>query len=226
MLMASDVGNAVASSTFNITPGPPAKLAFRQQPTSAHGGREYYGAVTVQVQDAYGNGDTANDNSIVTLAITTNPGEGTLRGTSTVAAVNGVATFNKLSINKAGAGYVLTATDGSLTSVASNSFAISGSPVKLAFLQQPGNGTAGVSFAQPVTVVVQDAGGNTVVNNNSSVTLTISANPAGGTLSGSTDRRGGKWRGDVQRLVHKISPAPAIADSSGWLADERGEQQL
>jgi hypothetical protein len=40
----------------------------------------------------------------------------------TVAAVNGVATFSNLSINKAGTGYTLTATDGSLASGTSGSF--------------------------------------------------------------------------------------------------------
>ena len=54
-----------------------------------------------------------SDSSSVTLAIGTNPGSGTLSGTVTVAAVNGVATFSNLSINKAGTGYTLTAADGS-----------------------------------------------------------------------------------------------------------------
>ena len=41
------------------------------------------------------------------MAIGTNPGGGTLSGTTTVAAVAGVATFSNLSINKAGTGYTL-----------------------------------------------------------------------------------------------------------------------
>ena len=58
----------------------------------------------------------------MTLAIGTNPGGGTLSGTTTVAAVNGVATFSNLSINKVGTGYTLTASDGSLTAATSSSF--------------------------------------------------------------------------------------------------------
>ena len=72
----------------------------------------------VSVEDANGNVVTS-DNSSVTVAIGTNPGGGTLGGTLTVAAVNGVATFSNLSINKAGTGYTLTATDGSLSGATS-----------------------------------------------------------------------------------------------------------
>ena len=46
------------------------------------------------------------------MAIGTNPGGGTLSGTSPVAAVAGVATFTNLSIDKAGTGYTLTASVG------------------------------------------------------------------------------------------------------------------
>ena len=51
----------------------------------------------------------------ITVAIGTNPGGGTLSGTTTVAAVSGVATFSTLSINAAGAGYTLNAASGALT---------------------------------------------------------------------------------------------------------------
>ena len=84
-------------------------------------------AVQVSVEDANGNVVTS-DNSSVTIAIGANPGNGTLSGTLTVAAVNGVATFNGLSINKAGTGYTLTATDGSLTAATSNAFDVTAYP--------------------------------------------------------------------------------------------------
>jgi hypothetical protein len=43
----------------------------------------------------------------VTLAIGANPSNGTLSGTTTVNAVNGVATFSGLNISKTGTGYLL-----------------------------------------------------------------------------------------------------------------------
>ena len=88
----------------------PAQLAFDQSPTSAAAGAVLSPAVTVLVEDAAGN-VVANDTSSVTLAIGNNLGGGTLSGTLTVTAVNGVATFNNLSIDNAGDGYTLVASD-------------------------------------------------------------------------------------------------------------------
>src|SRR5258708_29228174 len=52
----------------------------------------------------------------VTVAFGNNPGGSTLGGTTTVAAVNGVASFGDLSANKTGTGYWLTATSEGHTS--------------------------------------------------------------------------------------------------------------
>ena len=49
------------------------------------------------------------------MAIGANPGGGGLFGTLTRNAVNGIATFNNLSIDRAGNGYTLVATSGSFT---------------------------------------------------------------------------------------------------------------
>jgi hypothetical protein len=137
----------------------------------------------VTVQDAFGNIVTA-DTSSVTLAIGMNPSTGTLSGTKTVAAVNGVATFSGLSIDKAGTAYTLAATDGGLTGATSNSFNITvGAAAKLVFSTQPGGGTAASAWAQQPAVTVQDAGGNPVTGSSASITLAIGTNPGGGTLT-------------------------------------------
>ena len=113
------------------------------------------------VQDANGNVVTSNSSS-VTVAIGTNPGSGTLGGTVTVAAVNGVATFSNLSINKAGTGYTLTATDGSLTAPREQLQHHGGAASKLAFTTQPNNAVAGATITPAVQVSIQDANGNVV----------------------------------------------------------------
>ena len=95
------------------------KLAFGQQPTNVVAGNGTINpAVTVYVEDANGN-VLLTDNSNVTLSVASGPG--TLGGTTTVAAVDGVATFNNLSLDTAGS-YVLSATDGWFASATSNSF--------------------------------------------------------------------------------------------------------
>ena len=65
--------------------------------------------------------DTTATTSI-TVAIGTNPASGTLSGTTTVAAVNGVATFANLNINNPGTGYTLTASATNLTGASSSGF--------------------------------------------------------------------------------------------------------
>ena len=211
-----------------VPAGTPKKLAFGQQPSSATSGASITPAVTVLVQDI--NGFTTTDTSNVTLALTTNPPPGgMLGGSTTVAAVNGVATFSNLKIVQVGAGYVLTATDGALTSAVSNSFNISGAASALVFGQQPPFDVgANVTFSPAVTVLVQDGNGNTVASDTSTVHLAILNNPNGGTLSGTTDRRGGKWRGDVQQSLDQQPRHRLYAEGDGWRADgrERAERQF
>src|SRR5205085_1470398 len=108
-----------------------------------------------------------------------------LSGTATVAATNGVATFSGLSIDKSGASYQLHATDGVLTAADSSAFSVTvGAAAKLAITQQPSSSTGGTAFATQPKVTVQDAGGNTVTTDSSTLTLAIGTNPGGGSLSG------------------------------------------
>ena len=62
----------------------------------------------------------------VTVSIQTNPGGGTLAGTTTVTSSKGVADFGNLQINKAGAGYDLAASAAGFTAATSSPFTIVG----------------------------------------------------------------------------------------------------
>ncbi|MBI3947394.1 MAG: hypothetical protein HY321_15840 [Armatimonadetes bacterium] len=157
--------------------GPPAKLAFIVPPANAAAGSPISPAVAVSVQDADGNTvDTASNT--ISLALGSNPSGGTLSGTTTVAAVSGVATFSDLSINRAGAGYTLTASAPGLTGAASVAFDIAAGPAsRLAFLAQPSNTVAGVAIAPAVQVGVQDALGNLVSTATHTVTMAIGSGP-------------------------------------------------
>ncbi|HYV48395.1 MAG TPA: hemagglutinin, partial [Myxococcaceae bacterium] len=186
-LTGASAGLTGATSTaFNINPGAASRLAFTTQPTSATAGVSLSPAVHVTVQDAFGNTVTSSTASI-TVAIGTNPGGGALSGTTTVAAVAGVATFSNLSVDKAGTGYTLTAASSPLTGATSSTFNITAAAAaKVAFTVQPTNATAGVSISPAVQVAVQDAFGNTVTGSTASITVAIGSNPGGGTLSGTT----------------------------------------
>ena len=184
-LHATDASNgtvtAATSNAFNVT-GTPTQLAFGVQPATTAAGAAITPAVTVKVEDANGNIVTS-DSSLVTLAIGNNPAVGTLSGTVSVHAVNGVATFGNLSINNAGSGYTLRATDGTLAAATSNGFTITASN-RLVFITQPGGGAAGTAWSQQPVVAVENSLGQVVTTDNSTIVyLSIATNPAGGVLS-------------------------------------------
>jgi uncharacterized repeat protein (TIGR03803 family) len=165
----------VTTSPFSITPAAAARVVFTQPPvnTTAAGAMA---AVIVNVEDAYGNTITT-DNSTVDLSIV---GGTPLNGSASQSAVDGIATFTGLSVNPAGT-YTLSATDGGLTAATSNSFNITvGTPTQLVMVQQPTTTVAGQAIS-PVEVAVEDAGGNVVTTDNSSVTVAGDA-----TLGGTT----------------------------------------
>lgn len=117
--------DAVAGS--NTTPvtfvaGAAVKLVFGEQPGNTVAGAVIAPAIKVEIQDALGNlVTTATDN--VNLAFDNNPGGlGTLLGTLSRAAVDGVATFDDISVDEIGSGYTLRATAGGLTNGISNAF--------------------------------------------------------------------------------------------------------
>jgi hypothetical protein len=176
------VFSGVPSVPFTATAqaGEATKLAFTQAPVTTSAGSPMP-TVRVAIQDASGNTVTSGT-AQVTLAIGANPGAGTLSGTTTVSAVNGVAIFSTLSIDKAGSGYTLTAVSTGLSGATSPPFDIlAGSANHLVFLTEPTDRVVGEKFSPSLQVQVQDAGGNPVITAINSITLTSSVT---GTLSG------------------------------------------
>lgn len=170
----------------HVVYGTPTHLSFGVQPGTTVAGQIIAPAVTVAVLDAWNN-LVANDNTtLVTLALGTNPGGGTLSGSLTAVAIDGVATFSGISIDKVGTGYTLSADAIGLVGAASNAFAITpGPPAQLFYRTQPGDTSAYMPFSPTVQVDVQDAYGNLVPTATNAVTLAIGTNPGAGTLQGS-----------------------------------------
>jgi hypothetical protein len=84
------------------------------------------GPVKVEVLDGSGQLATGSTAAVV-VAIGSNPGSGTLSGTTTADASGGIASFPNLSIDKPGIGYTLTATSPGIISGTSPDFTIWGS---------------------------------------------------------------------------------------------------
>ena len=185
-------GQAITdNATVTFASGNASRLQFQQQPTSAVSGATISPAVTVRAVDS-NNNTVATFNGSVTLSIGNDPGGGALSGTTTRTAVNGVATFNDLSIDKAGTGYTLVADGGGLAGTTSNAFNITpGAPsgatstISAAPDAIPADGTS----TSTITVQLRDANGNSLTSGGAVVTLSASA----GTLGSVTDNGNGTY---------------------------------
>jgi hypothetical protein len=149
---------AVASSSIAVTPAAPSILAFGQQPTAGSIGVILGPAVTVRVEDVYGN--LTSSTAPVTLALACHPALSVLHGTLTRPAVGGVATFGNLWLSFFGRSFTLKATSPGLTLASSAPFSISTGIAAQLVLTAPGHATVGVPFQ--VTVTVKDVFGNVV----------------------------------------------------------------
>src|SRR5207249_2050517 len=146
------------------------------------GGSAISPAVTVEVQDQFGNVVTT-DSSNVTISIS-NPG--VLSGSSTliVAASSGVATYANIIPTKTGTSLTLQALDAALTTADSTAFNVTAAAANTPLHDAlPIYTTGGSAISPAVTVEVQDQFGNVVTTDSSNVTISIS-NP--GVLSGSS----------------------------------------
>jgi hypothetical protein len=115
------IDNAYNMQGVNLSaPTPAAKLVFGQSPSNIVAGATMSPSLTVEVEDSQGNLLQQNS-SLVTLSIAS--GSGTLSGTTSVAATDGIATFSNFSLLTAGT-YTLKATDSSLTPAVSASFTV------------------------------------------------------------------------------------------------------
>ncbi len=176
------------SLTGPLVPPPPAKLAFTVHPGSTVAGVAISPAVQVSVQDANGNLATTST-ATITLALASGTGApgAALGGTLTQSASGGTASFAGLSVDKAAAGYRVTATAPSLASATSATFSVEPGPAAtLVITGQPTTVVAGTAIAPAVQVTVQDALGNTVTGSTNAATLSITPGTGvpGATLGG------------------------------------------
>jgi hypothetical protein len=180
------------SATFTVTnsPATASKLAFTTQPstgaTIASGASTPFG---VSVEDTFGNVETGDNATTVTLAIGSGPSGGQLSctnaGGKTVTVAGGVAGFT-CSLNKLGA-YALSATSSPAHgSATSNSFNIvAGSPAAVSVASgSPQSAAVNTAFGSPMVALVSDAAGNPV--SGATVTFTAPGSGASGTFANGT----------------------------------------
>lgn len=111
------------TAAFTVLPGAATALAWLQQPAGGVPGVALLPSPSVRAVDAFGNTATGYAGTI-TIAIGANPGGSTLGGTTSVAAVSGIATFPGLVLGVAGSGYTLVASAAGLGGATSAPFTL------------------------------------------------------------------------------------------------------
>ena len=136
---------ALMACTDPISQNPTAvQLAFIVQPSDATAGIAINPDVAVAIQDRSGNLVTSATD-VVRLTVDSNASGGSLAGTASVPAVNGVATFSNLRVVTAGTGYTLKAASTGLATATSTEFAIAAAAAsRLAFTVQPSQTVQGL----------------------------------------------------------------------------------
>ncbi len=158
-------------------------LAFSIQPTNTTAGTSF--SVAVSVEDSSGNVVTTNDSTVRLTVL----GRGRFSGdghTMTATAVDGVASFNNLTLDKAGT-YTLEAGIGHRHRVMSNSFDVSpdtSGSEKLVFVGRDSQYGAVNEPLRNVNVAVEDQYGNVIKTDSSTVTLSINSGPTTSFASG------------------------------------------
>ena len=140
--------------------------------------------LTVAVENQGGSVLTSYSGN-VTVTLHGGPAGGLLGGTTSVAAVNGVAAFSGLTLDSAGTGFTIQISSNSI-STTSNALSVSPAAAAqlLVTLQPPASVTAGAAFGLAATAY--DAFGNVATGFTGNVNVAIATGPDGDILDGST----------------------------------------
>jgi adhesin/invasin len=170
------LGGSPVTFTDSATAGAANKLIVTTQPAGATAGANLTTQPVVKIEDQFNNVVTS-DSSTVTVNL--QAGSGSLQGTLSKAAVNGVATFTNLRSDNAADAKTLRFTDGALTLADANSFTVSPGALASFSFSLAGPQTNGVPFTGTNTLTALDAFGNVVTGFNAfGDNVTIAANGA------------------------------------------------
>ncbi|WP_164011676.1 beta strand repeat-containing protein [Pyxidicoccus trucidator] len=173
---------AAKTAAFKVRPAQPASLSFTTQPATSTVAGANLESVKVSLLDSRGKVAKKAEGSVTVELVASNGA--TLAGTLSATVAAGVASFDTLSIRKAGTGYLLRASFGSLTAADSSAFAIiPAAAARLAYVAAPAAATAGSAFEPAVQVELLDAYDNRTPST-ATVEVGLGANPGNATLNG------------------------------------------
>jgi hypothetical protein len=212
------------SSTLIVNAAPGDKLAFGQQPVNTPAGATISPSVTVQLKDK---SDKNVARAGVSVSLTLSSGTGVLSGTRTRATdAQGLATFAGLSIDLVGSKQ-LRASASDYQSATSNSFAITPGPAaRLRIQTEPSvSATAGVAFSQQPIIRVEDARGNLLTTDNSTV-VTAARLAGAGTLQGILTATAKNGIVTFSNLSHTTANTISVLFTSGALTPDTSRSIL
>jgi subtilase family serine protease len=180
-------GTLQAATSDNITVNPAAatKLVIATQPSStATAGTAFSTQPVIWEEDQFGNVETGDNSTVVTVSLAS--GVGPLQGTTTETVSAGIATFANLSDNKAET-ITLKFASGNLQAATSTNIGVApAAAYKLVIATQPSStATAGSAFSTQPVIWEEDQYGNVETGDNISV-LTASLASGSGPLQGRT----------------------------------------
>jgi streptogramin lyase len=174
---------ATTTSTFTVSAAGANQLAFGQQPGNTIAGTTI-GPVTVQVEDASGNIVATDNTTQVTASL--HSGAGTLTGTKTATAVNGVASFDDLEDDASGTLSLQFSAAGVAPGVSTSITISPAAAYQLLIHTQPSQtATAGQPFATQPVIDEVDRYGNLETGDNSTG-ITVSLATGNGPLQATT----------------------------------------
>ncbi len=168
-------GVTINSTTWGLlgeVVGAATKLAIATQPSAAViAGADFPVQPVIQVQDQFGNLRTADNTNIITA---TSSGTDTNDVNGSVTAVGGVAAFSGLDYLIAQTNTITFSAPGLTSKTSSNIVVSAAAASQVTVVTQPSaTATAGINFSQQPIVQVQDAYGNLVKTDTSTVSAVI-----------------------------------------------------
>ncbi len=192
------------TQSFNVTPATPVQLVVTTQPATTITAGAGFG-LSVSIEDAYGNLETT-DSGTVAVNVSAGPAGAGLGGTVSLTALNGVASFSRLTLNRAGSDYTLQASSAGLTAATTSAFVVNpAAPEQLVITAQPpASVTAGAGFG--LSVSVEDVYGNLETSDGGNLSVSLTGGPASASLIGALT----------------LPASGGVADFSGLTLDNAG----
>ena len=177
--LTATAGSHTATANTTVSAAAASQVAWITQPGTSTAGSNITGPPTVEVEDPYNNPVSG---ATVTIAVTTGPGAFTGGSTTSLTSgSNGQAAFSSLVLDTAGTTYTLTASDGLVHSVASNTFTVNAATAnKFVFTTSAVSGQASnTASLGPITVQAQDQYGNPTKAGAGGILVNLSSSSSG-----------------------------------------------